>query len=1042
MSEQEKTDRSDHKNSDRNNDPTQAADVDRRGFLKGAGFGLATTALAGCTRGPVETAIPYLNQPEGLVAGRADWYASSCAGCSAGCGLLVKTREGRPIKLEGNPDHPVSGGGLCAVGQAGLVGVYDSYRLKQPLANGQPTTWGDADQRVIAALDDAETKGLKVRVLTGTINGPTERFFLDKFLGRFQDARHIIYDALSSSAILEAHERSHGKRLLPRYLFDRAHTIASFGADFLGTWISPVEFSAGYSAGRSLHGTPPKLSHHTQFESRMSLSGANADERFATAPGQTGVLLSWLATELAKRAEVALTLQVTPAEAALGTLAPGMTALADRLWHSKGHALVISDSQQVDDQLLCNWINQILDGYGHTLDLETPSYQRLGDDQALELLLGEIERGEVDVLITSGVNPVYDLPNGVALASALERVPRMITVTQRSDETSALAQVVCPAAHELESWADAEPVAGAITLTQPVINKIYDSRTFVECLAAWIDRAVIGGTLTGGTLTDGTLTDGTVIDGAVIDDAVATGELPAHERLKQVWATSVHSRSSSGQDFETFWEHAVHDGFVKVAQQETKADFNQSSQPSGSAETKPGGFSLVLYPKVGQLDGRHAHNPWLQELPDPITKVCWDNYACLSPEAAENIGAQTGDLVRLEVGGESIELPALIQIGQHPQAVAVALGYGRLGTDRFTDVGPKWLEGRPTVDQGGTVGTRASGLSSFVAGQRSFVRSGVTMTKTSGFHGLALTQTTASLTPDGFRAPVDGTPRPFVQETAIGAYIKDPTAGTPATHHFDSDLWPEHESTGHRWGLAVDLNACTGCSACVIACQAENNVPVVGRDEVFRRREMHWMRIDRYYDEHGTTSFQPMMCQQCDNAPCETVCPVAATVHSDEGLNQQVYNRCVGTRYCANNCPYKVRRFNWFNYSHNDLIENLALNPDVVVRTRGVMEKCTFCVQRIQSGKISAKVKGQELSDGDIQSACQQSCPAGAIVFGDLNDPESEVSKMGESGRNFKVLEELNVKPSVGYLRRVRNREAEARAEDGAETALEENAHG
>jgi molybdopterin-containing oxidoreductase family iron-sulfur binding subunit len=706
-------------------------------------------------------------------------------------------------------------------------------------------------------------------------------------------------------------------------------------------------------------------------------------------------------------------------------LAQQVATVAERLWRSRSRALLVSDSQSVSDQLLCNWINHLLDGYGHTLELESASLQKLGDDRALEQLVAEIEAGQVDVLIVRGVNPVYDLPGGAALAEALANVPLSVVIAQREDETSVHAKVVCPESHELESWSDAEPVTGALSLTQPVIGKIYDSRTFAECLAAW---------------------SGTPAS--------------AHDLVRQVWSTEVHGRAGSAPGFDVFWDRAVHDGYLDLAvgQEATAATaFDLAALPDpvadAPAESSSGGYSLVLYPKISQLDGRHAHNPWLQELPDPITKACWDNYACLAPETAAALAVENGDLVRIGGGAdpntEALLLPALVQPGQHAGTVAVALGYGRSGTDRFTDIGPQWLEARPTVADNGTVGTRANGLVVFEGGTRSLVRSGVTVEKADGHVDLALTQTTSSLTPEGLRAPLDGSPRPMVQETVISAYIKDPTAGTPPAHHFDSDLWPGHEMTGHHWGLAVDLNACTGCSACVIACQAENNVPVVGRDEVRRRREMHWIRIDRYYGDEGDVSFQPMMCQQCDNAPCETVCPVVATVHSAEGLNQQVYNRCVGTRYCANNCPYKVRRFNWFNYAHDDLLENLALNPDVVVRTRGVMEKCTFCVQRIEDRKINAKVEGRELEDGEIQSACQQSCPAGAIVFGDMNDPESQVSKMAESGRHFRVLEEMNVQPSVAYLRRVRNREAadnhhalEDTAGAAHGSAREESTHG
>ncbi len=970
--------------------------VSRRAFLEAAGFSVATVTATGCAPGPIDTAIPYLAQPEGLIPGRPDWYASTCGGCAAGCGTLVKTREGRPIKLEGNPDHPVSRGGLCAVGQASVLGVYDSRRLRAPEVGGEEVPWQEVDERVREALAEVAERGGRLRLLTDTVNGPTDLALIDALLAGVEDSAHVMYDAMSCSAILRAHEMSHGVRLLPRYRFDRAEVIASFGADFLGTWISPVEFAAAYRDGRSLEGSPPRLSRHVHFESRLSLTGANADHRVRADPHERSQALAWLVAELEGRAGSASQAGATPDDA-LDELTTELGELAERLWRSRGHSLVVSGSQSVEEQLLCNRINDLLGGYGRVLEIDHPSQQRRGSDSALEELIREIESGAVDLLVISGVNPVYDLPMGEALGQALDRLPMVVALSSHRDETTAHSEIVCPSSHALESWRDAEPIVGTLTLTQPVIRPVFQSRTQAECLAAWKRGRFV----------------------------------PGYELHREAWEQSVWplaTELSSTADFRSFWEQSVHDGFALIARPTTPVAAQDVPRAVRGAEAREG-LTLELYPKISQLDGRHAHNAWLHELPDPITKACWDNYACLSPAAAAEREVETGDLVRVEVDGEALDLPAFVQQGQHDGVVAVAIGYGRHGTGRYSDVGPQWFEAKPTVDSEGTVGVRAGGLARLAGGVLSPVRTGVTVTRLGGrAHGgagLALTQTTASLTPSGFRAPLDGSPRPLVQETTLGAYLDDPEAGTPVLHHFDSDLWPEHESKGHHWGLAIDLNACTGCSACVVACQVENNVPVVGRDEVQRSREMHWMRIDRYHDERGDTQFQPMLCQQCDNAPCETVCPVVATVHSSEGLNQQVYNRCVGTRYCANNCPYKVRRFNWFNYPHRDPFENLVLNPEVVVRTRGVMEKCTFCVQRIEDAKITAKAEGRELSDGELQTACQQSCPAKAIVFGDTNDPDSRISKLAASGRHFRVLEELNVKPSVGYLRRVRNRAAE-----------------
>jgi molybdopterin-containing oxidoreductase family iron-sulfur binding subunit len=444
-------------------------------------------------------------------------------------------------------------------------------------------------------------------------------------------------------------------------------------------------------------------------------------------------------------------------------------------------------------------------------------------------------------------------------------------------------------------------------------------------------------------------------------------------------------------------------------------------------------LALILYPKAGILDGRGALNPWLQELPDPITKVTWDNYACLSPSRAGALGVGEGDVVRVEAadgGGGAVELPVCLQPGQHDEVVAIALGYGRAGTERFATVGPRWIDARPTVGDDGRVGRSAAPLARLAGGERRDAGVPVRVAPTGTRRPLAATQSHHRITVPPHLAPTGGLRRPIVQEATLAAYKQDPSAGSHGHGEAAEDLWPkDHEATGSRWRMVIDLTACTGCSACVIACQAENNVPVVGRDEVLRHREMHWMRIDRYYADRPDGGVdviqQPMLCQHCENASCEVVCPVLATVHSDEGLNQQIYNRCVGTRYCANNCAYKVRRFNWFDYPREDRLQNLVLNPDVTVRSRGVMEKCSFCVQRLQDAKAEARRRGVPLEDGAARTACEQSCPAQAITFGDARDPDSRVAALLHDPRHFRVLEEINVRPSVGYLTLVRNRAAE-----------------
>ena len=971
----------------------------RRDFLKATGFTLGMAFATGCSRAPVQRAIPLLSQPEEMVPGRSLFYASTCAGCSAGCGLLAKVRDGRPIKLEGNPQQPVSRGGLCATGQANILGLYDSQRLQNPLKEGKQSSWAEVDREIQAELANIRSDRGAVRFLSGTITSPTTRTAVQEFLKGFSDARHIVYDPLSSSALLDAHQQTHGVRALPRFHFDKAEVIVSFDADFLGTWISPVEYTADYRVGRDLEAK--SVSYHVQFEPRMTVTGSKADRRFAVAPGEMDLLLTHLAQRIARKAAAALT-SSEPENVSVDLAF--LDELADRLWHARGRSLIVCGSNDLQQQLLSNYLNHLLGNYGPTLDVEKPSLQAQGSDKELGGLLAELQDGKVKALFVCGANPVFDLPGGDGLAGALRKVPLLVSFAQRVDETAALARYVLPEQHYLESWSDAEPVSGLVSVSQPTVHPLGDARSLLETIATWNGKPK-----------------------------------PAYDLLREYWKTEVFSRQKKESNFDAFWDRTVHDGFAEVEPLPIQPKvFNaQAIRPILKAQRpETGVFALVLYPTVAMLDGRNAYNPWLHELPDPITKVTWDNYACISPAAAQRLGVADGDVVRLETsGGPMFELPAYIQPGQQDQVVAVALGYGSRLSARFAKVGPQWLDALVSVGDSGVVGVNAAPLLrlSDRDGLLKYDDAQVKVSRNGKQRELASTQIHNTLTVPKKLTPQGSGPRPVVQETTLAAFLKDPHAGVE-DHEEKEDLWPtDHPYTGPRWGMVIDQNACTGCSSCVIACQVENNIPVVGRDEIRRNREMHWLRIDRYYSEAEfgqiEVSYEPLMCQQCENAPCETVCPVLATVHSEDGLNQQVYNRCIGTRYCANNCPYKARRFNWFNYAHDDQLQNLVLNPDVAVRSRGVMEKCTFCVQRIQEAKIEAKRLGEKVSDGAVQTACQQSCPAQAIYFGDLNDPNSCVSKMMANPRRYRVLEELNVRPAVGYLTIVRNHEKEGKEE-------------
>jgi len=972
----------------------ESSGFSRRRFLEAVGFTLSLTALNGCSRPGAELAIPLPHQPEGMIPGRTQSYASTCAGCPAACGLLAGVRDGRPLKMEGLPEHPLSKGGLCAVGQALPLGLYDSHRLQQPLEQGTSSDWKSVDQQIRNKLDEIAASEGVVRFVTSTITSPTLQASIDTFLKRFKNGQHITLDSVSSSAILDAHEKTHGARILPHYLLDKARVIVSFGADFLGTWISPVEFTAAWRMGRIPTAEHPEMSYHAHFEGQMTLTGSNADRRYRVAPDGFGAVLNHLYVELAGR------VGESPSRDGL-TQSPisddDLSALVDRLWNVRGQSVILCDSQDVAVQVVVNAINNVLGNYGKTLDVARPSRQRQGNDQEVLQLVDDLKAGKVSALFVAGTDLTHNLPDHDRLAGAISKVPLVVSLAERKDDFASLAHFVCPDQHPLEAWMDAEPVSGLVSLSQPLLQPLGATRSILESLARWSGK-----------------------------------EETAYDILRASWETNILPRAADNKKaFREFWDQSVHEGFVEVTPVQSEVgEFSTEAVSLVPSVATTDDYCLTLYSRIGLTDSRHAHNPWLQELPDPVTKVTWDNYVCVSPATAEKLKLIDGDVVRVATAddGVSIELPALIQRGQHDRVLSIALAYGVTGTDRFANIGPQWFEGRPTVEKGELVGRNAAPLIKASNGTLHLVRNDVTLKKTGARRDLASTQEHHSLEIPKNVAPHGAEVRDIVQLTTLPAFAKNPEAGK-VEHHFGPEvqLWPaDHPKNGHRWGMTIDLNACTGCSACLVACQSENNVPVVGKDEVRRQREMHWLRIDRYYagdDDDVSVSHQPMMCQHCDNAPCETVCPVLATVHSDEGLNEQVYNRCVGTRYCANNCPYKVRRFNWFEYPHPDSLVNLALNPDVAVRSRGVMEKCSMCVQRIEEGKIDAKRRGEPVTDGEIKTACQQSCPAQAIRFGDLNDTVSAVHADQEDPRRYGVLEEFNFQQSVSYLRVVRNRD-------------------
>ncbi len=986
----------------------------RRDFLKVLGFGMTAATLAACAEGPVKKAIPYVNKPDDIIPGVPNWYASTTPN---GNPALVKTREGRPIKLEGNPDSPLTKGGLSATDQATVLDMYEDERLRAPL-KGQNLvpSFESIDADIISELNKIKENGGKVRVLSHSVMSPSTRQLIGEFVGQFEDGKHVSYDPVSVSAVAQAHEMAFGKYAVPNYQFDKAMAIVSFGADFLGTWISPVAFASQYAVNRN----PDKpMSRHLQFESILTTSGSKADLRFPLNPSQQGVALLNLYNKVASKVGAG---QI-PNVPGYNTYMDGLDIAASDLAKNRGKSLVISDSNDPAVQAIIVGINQMLGNYGQTIDINSPSFYKQGDDRALAALAQELEGGEVAALLVYGANPVLDSPFGETVAAAISNVGLSISFATKPDETSELCSYVAPDHFFLESWGDMQQTGTHYSLVQPTIYPIFRTRQAQDSLLTWMGISE-----------------------------------KYQDYLKRFWQENMFPQQDQYLTFREFWNEALRKGVFMATSsaEETEyvmADGQLAAQASkvmqGSrAKTPEGELEVVLFEKVGIGSGKQANNPWLQELPDPISRVTWDNYVSVPVVLAEEMNLKNEDVVELTFDGDSYYMPVYIQPGQAAQTVAVALGYG----SKF---------GKVTKRANGTAkgGQQIAGTNFYPAvrvegGAMQYTSTGVSMSKAGMTYPLALTQTfnllydpakTELLVGAGDYDRTDA----IIEETTVANYnngkYKARVQKREAKKEHLVTLWDSHfedpeTAQNIHWKMAIDLNKCTGCGACVVACQAENNIPVVGKQEVRTRREMHWMRIDRYYSgetQNPDVVFQPMLCQHCDNAPCETVCPVLATIHSNEGLNQMTYNRCVGTRYCANNCPYKVRRFNWFNYwqdtkkfndlyTHSDL-GKLVLNPDVTVRFRGVMEKCSFCVQRLQDSKLRAKVNAKSTlakpEDGDVQVACQQSCPTGAIVFGDFNDPNSAVSKAFRQPRSYAVLEEIKVLPSVQYQALVRNRD-------------------
>lgn len=964
----------------------------RRDFLKMMGFSLTAATLAASCEIPVRKVVPYIVRPDELVPGKPNYYATTFADGGDYCAIVVKTREGRPIKIEGNTRSTITRGGTSAKVQASVLNLYDTARLKNASKVGKAIEWNVADAELKSTLDTIVAANGQVRLLSSSINSPSTKKIIADFLAKYPTAKHITRDAISYAAMLDANQKSFGVRAIPSYSFQKAAVIVSLGADFLGTWISPVEYSKQYSSGRRIDTKNPAMSKHIQIESMFSMTGANADERIAVKPSEMGQAAAAILAKLSGGPSVTISTEVDNK----------INAIVAELKLAQGKSLVVCGVNDSNIQIIVNAINNQLGNYGNTVSFDRTCNIKQGSDAEFATLVNEMKSGTIQALFIIDSNPVYDAVNSKEFEAALKSVKLSVSFNEYNDETTAVCAYSLPTSHFLESWGDAEPYTGLYSIQQPTITQLFKTRpmqeTFLKLMGVEIDY---------------------------------------YTYVKNNWQATL----TPG----TKWLVALSDGVLELPAAAKSVSFvDNSASAIAALPAINKNKEVVFYEKVSIGDGKYANNPWLQEMPDPITKCVWDNYVLMSIAMGEELGITTKkfggvsrdkddyeyprETVLVKVGNNEITLPVIFQPGLPMQTIAIALGYGRKNA--------------------GIVGNEkgANVYNMLTAGTTNLYSNTVaSITVTGDMYKVAQTQTHHVLSTDD-----ETTKRSIIREATLKTLEKDVARlkierGNNAIAAKES-LYPVIEYKAIKWGLNVDLNTCTGCGACAIACHSENNVAVVGKSEVLRIHEMHWMRIDRYYQgdiNNPKVIFQPVMCQHCDNAPCENVCPVNASNHSSEGINQMAYNRCIGTRYCANNCPYKVRRFNWLDWNNNDSfggntdmyvsaeasimgdsLTRMVLNPDVTVRSRGVIEKCSFCVQKIQEGKLVAKLENRILRDGDVKSACQTSCPTDAITFGNVLDETSKVYEKSNDALAYTMLEEINVKPAVTYMMKVRNIDA------------------
>ena len=986
----------------------------RRDFLKVLGVSGAGAGLVGCSTDHVEKLMPYVVPPEDITPGVATWYSSVCGECSAGCGTWVKTREGRAIKVEGNPNHPVSQGALCARGHASLQGLYNPDRLRQPMRRSdsgfEEISWEEAESLLVDQLREA---GNRMALVTGK-EGPTLSSLLDGIV-ETAGARRVEYEPLSEAPLREAARLAFGRDVIPTYRMDDAELIVSFGADFLETWLSPVEYGRSFTRAHAVDSDDNK-GRFVFLSPRLSLTGQNADEWFPIQAGSEAVVALAMANVLVRNGADAgpygdLLQAYTPDAVADEAGIPASTieelalAFGDSTSLALGPGVAAQGANATATNLAVLVLNAVAGNVGSTLMVGVEN--RAAPSASHRDLMDVVEamdRGGLEAVVFYGANPAYALPPAAGFADALGSVGFKVALTQQMDETAALCDLVLPVRHSLEDWGDASPRPGLWSIRQPTMVPVphFDSRPVGDLFLS-LARGL------GQDVPDGTF----------------------HQYLQARWEERFEAEGSPGGDFETFWREALRTGVVTLAE-DTQSEPSLQAPDRALTFDRPSlegeGMTLVVYPSARLTDGRGANKPWLQEMPDPVTKLAWHSWVEMHPDTVEELGLRRGDMVRVRSPHGEVEVPVYPYPGVRTDTVAISMGAGHENYGRYAD------------GKGANPMRLLPGSAEDVAGSLNHLAVRVEIEATGQWRRLATIEGSS----DQFDRPiapavqiedlregiVDADRYPLYQLQGGGGFlpVPMPDQGAPTDFPPPGAQYGDYDPAENpRWAMAIDLDKCTGCSACVVACQAENNVASVGEDQLMMGRDLHWIRMDRYFEEVDASRpgpvdvrFLPMICQHCGTAPCEPVCPVYAAYHTPDGLNGQVYNRCVGTRYCANNCPYKIRVFNWHRFSDVPEPLNWQYNPDVTVRDEGVMEKCSFCVQRIRQKQNQATVDGRVLGPDEVIPACQQSCPAEAIVFGNIRDPESRVAQVSQDQRTYRVYDILiNTQPAVNYLRKV-----------------------